>query len=736
MGAGAAGLMLLWGAGCASFERDPSVESLSPAEIVHPDLRDAQELYSSGQFDRALIECVELRQRAPDTPGLDEMRQKCLSALLDQRAKRLLGAQQESRRQVEAETGEQFLLPDTYGLRRYVPVGEPDRIEMDGTMARILERPVSAHLQGANVSALISALSKEHQINLIADQSLATNVAINIEVDDVPLRELLDYVSRNYGVQFYLGRNVIWVTSADPNKAAPLQTRIYRLRHGLQYHGNDWGVAKAPPPGESDLKFVNDKATVLSTEKTYIETVLEKFVPSVTGSIIHLDRNTHTLLVRHTAENLKLISDVVGALDVDPPQVLIEARFVEIGVADLRELGLEWILNSPYVLTEKSYMQDGVWKTAPSVVLRQGNIVNYSPYTSDDSGEFPLGPQGAFGELRSGNPPTADQGLNTTFQGVLTEPMFQAVLHALEISGKGKTLSVPRVTTVNNNPAKLRDGDDLLYYTTFHAQVFSTYDFSGRAYQLTAIVPQGEPKTAELGITLLAVPSVGADRRTISLLLTPTVSELNQYLSYQDSPLTNTYEQIRQVVVKLPIITRREVQTKVIVQSGETVVMGGLIRNVNMDTVHRIPVLGSLPLLGALFRRTDTTEESRNLLIFVTAVVISERGEQLAVKEKSPAPESSLTGASQPPPPSPPAPEPAPAVPPAAPAAESPPAATPPPAPAPAPADPAPEPAAAPAPVPPSPEPAPGTPPAAPAPEPSTPAPVPAPAAPPAAPAG
>ncbi len=233
--------------------------------------------------------------------------------------------------------------------------------------------------------------------------------------------------------------------------------------------------------------------------------------------------------------------------------------------------------------------------------------------------------------LREGNPPTADQGLNLAYRGLLTEPMFNAVLHALEISGKGRTLSVPRVTTLNNNPAKLRDGDDLLYYEEFQAQAFALVDSDNRKYTVTALIPKGTPKTAELGFTLVAVPSVGADNRSISLLLSPTISELLEFISYQEDGLRSeeASNQIRQVVVKLPRIARREVQTKVVVESGETVVMGGLIRTVSQDTVRKVPILGSLPLVGTFFRRTDITEERRNLIIFVTATVISERGESL-----------------------------------------------------------------------------------------------------------
>ena len=107
---------------------------------------------------------------------------------------------------------------------------------------------------------------------------------------------------------------------------------------------------------------------------------------------------------------------------------------------------------------------------------------------------------------------------------------------------------------------------------------------------------------------------------------------------------TNRVDEIQQVVVKLPLISRREIQTKVVVGSGETVVMGGLIDTISQETFHRVPILGSVPVLGKLFQRMDTTEENRNLLVFVTATVLSERGESLyAVGEEIPAAPSSGT---------------------------------------------------------------------------------------------
>lgn len=610
----------------------PAVEDRIPAELKQG-MDEAEELYADGEYEKSLALCVDMTRIDPNNTALIDLRNRCIAALLEQRAMRIEQRDEESGDLMALEAREKSFLPETYGLRRFEDGSDADFADGDSRLYELLEKNVSIHLEDANVGQLIETLSENDGVNMISDKGIASQQAINIDVDDVPLREVLDFISRNYGIEFYLGQNIIWVTKSNPKQSGPLETRIFTLNKGLQLHGNDWPVNKENKSVlGGDLGVVSSKATVLSEGPLYLQQIVEKFVPKVEGSQFHIDLNSHTVLARNTPDNLRLIGRILDSLDQTPLQVLIEARFIEISQANLRELGLDWTLNSPFIVSKEGVYENGTWVRKPKTQVDTGNLVSYTPYASDDSGTFALGPQGAFGLLRDGNPPTADQGLNLTYQGVLTEPMFQAVLHALEISGDGKTLSVPRVTTVNNNPAKLRDGDDLLYYKRFKAQAFSLVDSDNKRYTVTALIPEGDPDLAELGITLVAVPSVGADRKTISLLLTPAISSLDRFVSYQDETgdtISTGSVNVQQVVVKLPVIQRREVQTKVIVESGETVVLGGLIRTVRQDTLHSVPILGSLPLIGNLFDRIDVTEENRNLLIFVTATVINERGESI-----------------------------------------------------------------------------------------------------------
>ncbi len=630
-------VLTLFLTGCMTATKAPSEapmrEVSTPQHELAPVLMEAQQLYDEKRYAAALTSYIEVRRRLPDTPGLEAMRSRILTAIEEERVQQTLRRSKLSEQQMATEAIAKSELPDTYGARRFVRRVLTSHRRPPGPMQKVLETPVTIHLQQASLSGFIAAVAQDSKINIVADAGLGMDKALDIELDEVPLSEVFDYVSRNFDVRFYVGDKLIWATDAKSAKNAPLETRVYQLHKGIQLHDSDWDAAKAAKTSpNSDRISISASATELASQKTYLENIITQFVPVVEGAQLLFDHNTHTIFARNTPDNLELIEDIITTLDVTPPQILIEARFVEVTVADLRELGIDWILGSPLGVTKKSVLIDGQWQRVNKTEVDSGNLVNYSPYTSDGDGTFPLGPQGAFGLLRDGNPATADRGMNMTYRGILTQPMFQAVLHALDVSGKGRTLSVPRLTTLNNNPAKLRHGEDLRFFEEFQAQAFTLLDDNNKRYTVTALIPKGKPSLEEMGITLVAVPSVGADLQTISLLLSPAITSLEGFVSYQERSADNQDDDladIEQIVVKLPIISRREIQTKVVVGSGETVVMGGLVDTVKQETRQSVPFLGAIPLLGKLFQRMDVTEQKRNLLVFVTATVVSERGESV-----------------------------------------------------------------------------------------------------------
>jgi len=570
-------------------------------EMVDTGIEPIVTLYNAGKYEEAMIQLIDLKKKDPSIKGLDDLNTKVEQALIEKKTIIAKKRNESSKKRMGLEVLNAENIPENYGLRTVIQADVEPHTQRSSKMDKIISQSVSMHLTGADLTSIINLLSNTTGVNIIADQNIGQGKKLDINIDDVPLIELLQYVSRNFNVEFYSGENVIWITAKDPKQEnAPLVTRIYKLHKGIQFHTSDWSKTVKQP--EPSLSF---SATEIADTTTYIEDLIKQFVPVVNGSQFYLDKNTQTLYVKNTPDNLKLIEEILTSSDTTPAQVLIEARFIEVNMNELEELGVDWYLNSPLGVTTKKVMKNGQWVEENKMEVAAGSLVNFADLANES------------------------EGLNLSFEGILTQPMFEAVIHALDQTGSAQTLSVPRVTTINNNPAKLRHGKDLLYYQEFEAKAFNLLDNNGNKYSTTAIMPKGKPTLSELGITLVAVPSVGADMNTISLLLTPTISELSSYNYYTGGSTNAKDVSFGQVEVKLPTIERREIQTKVVVDSGETVVMGGLITSVIVKNTKKIPILGDIPILGKLFQSKSSTEVRKNLIIFVTATVLSSRGENV-----------------------------------------------------------------------------------------------------------
>ncbi|MFA6815773.1 MAG: hypothetical protein WCS73_05710, partial [Lentisphaeria bacterium] len=200
------------------------------------------------------------------------------------------------------------------------------------------------------------------------------------------------------------------------------------------------------------------------------------------------------------------------------------------------------------------------------------------------------------------------------------------------------TLSIPRVTVLNNRTARLRKGMKYYYFEEYDVESMDNGD-SNTSYVL---VPSGSPTELLTGITFEVKVNVGNDGQTILLGLKPELVKLDGWESYtttssddddssSDSSTDTSSDSSSLSQVKLPRVYEQTVSTSVGVLSGETVVLGGMVDNRSSKTVNKIPFFGDLPLIGFFFRHTEITSVPINLLIFVTANVVSERGEYLKV---------------------------------------------------------------------------------------------------------
>jgi type II secretory pathway component GspD/PulD (secretin) len=580
--------------GCTTTH-DPAIDATET--MAMPQLAKAEGLLKKGDYTGAMLECVDLAQENPDLAGLESLQRRIMAKLEDQRASRAKARESVTVKRMATDLTRQKDLPDTYGLRRNI-IGQFGSLRTPGNaMQKALQKKVTVHLDNVDLTNFILTMGASEKVNIVAD-NLASDRTVTIHADQVPLSEILDYVSRNLGITFFIGENIIWATPQTQDQPGiPMATRMYRLRKGID--------------GKLEAGTGTQQAES-AEENVPIELAILRFVDQPDGADLLFDKKSHALIVKNTVENLAKVEDIIETMDVCPPQILIEARFVSTGVTDLRELGIDWVLNSPYVVMES----EGRSRTQ----INQGGTVGFT------------------------QPANAAQGLNVSYEGILTDPMFKATIHALDKTGRARTLSVPKVTTINNRVASIRVGEDFRYYDEYDIQSTPSQvtGNAGNTVYSSILVPVGSPKLEELGIELKVRPSVGSDMSSITLQLLPEISEFVRYETYQvgtgnnnnnqnanDTTSTSTSTNNGMSTVKLPIFRRSKIETEVIVQSGETVVMGGLITSTEGKRKEKVPFLSSIPLLGLLFQNDVTDTEQKNLLIFVTATIISERGENL-----------------------------------------------------------------------------------------------------------
>jgi general secretion pathway protein D len=228
--------------------------------------------------------------------------------------------------------------------------------------------------------------------------------------------------------------------------------------------------------------------------------------------------------------------------------------------------------------------------------------------------------------------------------GVFTDPQFQVVIRALNQKKGVDLLSAPKVTTKSGQRAIIEVVREFRYPTTFTPpQVPSISSSSSTVVNgvvpvvVTPTTPQNW-ETRNTGVTLEVEPVVGGDATTIDLNLVPQVVEFEGFINY-GSPInavgvntiagvisTSAPVLLTDNVINQPVFSTRKVTTSVSVYDGQTVVLGGLMREDVQKTEDKTPIVGDIPLVGRLFRTNVDQHIKRNLVIFVTARVVTPSG--------------------------------------------------------------------------------------------------------------
>jgi len=454
-----------------------------------------------------------------------------------------------------------------------------------------LKIPISVDFKDVELDYVLSFLSDATGVNIVPSSEIDTaQKKVTIRIKDMPLEDALRYILKSQELVYRIEEDAVWVATKEEMDNEKIDTRVYFLNQGIGKF-SEFSAATSTSSGESSE--ASSKASTSSGEVKTVKNILENAVDWPKDSKLTLDERTGALIISNTPSNLEAIENLLYNLDITPVQVLIEARFLEVKVSDIDDLGVEWKLDSAWGVKVNNARQ-------PIHGFASSSGVNFSDF--DEA--------------------TKDQGFNLTYQGILSHPQFHAVMHALQQKENVKTLSAPRITTLNNQTATIEVVEEYIYPTRYEVSLVQ-YDINGdgdfddAGETEWANIPQ-DFVTRDVGILLHVKPSVGSDKKSITLALTPEVSE------YTDS----NYEYSGSVTI--PSFKTRNLSTSVIVNNGQTVVMGGLIKETNTKVKTKVPLLGDLPLVGGLFRKSTDFKERRNLLIFVTASIMDNKADQVA----------------------------------------------------------------------------------------------------------
>jgi general secretion pathway protein D len=240
--------------------------------------------------------------------------------------------------------------------------------------------------------------------------------------------------------------------------------------------------------------------------------------------------------------------------------------------------------------------------------------------------------------------------------GVFTNPQFQMVIRALSQQKGVDLMSAPKVTTKSGIKATIKVIREFPYPTAFNppqvpppttgSQSSSTTPASGIVVTSGAVTPStpSEFEKRDLGVSLEVEPQVGADNYTIDLSLSPEVVEFDGFVNYGSSINGPRYNPasiaagnpsgivpfvITPNVINQPIFSVRKVTTSVSIWDGQTVALGGLIREDVQKVNDKVPILGDIPLAGRLFRSNVDQKIKKNLIVFVTARLMNAEGQPL-----------------------------------------------------------------------------------------------------------
>lgn len=436
-------------------------------------------------------------------------------------------------------------------------------------------KKISLDFQDIEVRRVLQLLADFTSINMVAADSVQGNITLRLK--DVPWDQALDIILKTKNLDKRRNGSVIWIAPvtelikaeedeakaiAQSVKLAPIQTEYIQLNYAK--------VAEV-------LKLLQDsrnpKGAQANNTNNTDSLALESLL-SLRGSAV-ADTRTNTLIINDTANNIDKIRKMIDLLDISVKQVMVEARIVRATTDFTKEMGVKWGILSQGITKNNDLLVGG------------SNQTLWDLKTPDSNGKYTIT-----------RPDNLNVDLGVTTAGAskiafglisMSDFMLDLELSALQADGYGEVISTPKVMTADKQKAKVASGQQIPYQSTQTA--------GGSAVATT------EFKDALL-----------------SLDVTPSITPEGKV----QMQLNVTSDSAGQIVNGNVAINKNEINTNVLVDDGETVVLGGIFEQETKNSQTKVPFLGDIPYLGRLFRKDVKSDNKRELLIFVTPRIVND----------------------------------------------------------------------------------------------------------------
>jgi general secretion pathway protein D len=515
------------------------------------------------------------------------------------------------------------------GVIEAKPAGEAATYRPSPLMAKLnaIVLP-SVNFSGMELSRVVNTLSVISEefdrtggtpkgVNIVLlDQSNA-NPTVNITLRNLTLKRVLDFITGSVGYQYEVQADAVVVRPGGEQSA--LETRFFPVSRSTVLRMTGKGAASAAVNVESEGHAI----------RSFLQLAGVSF-EGVAGSTLAFDGSQ--LIATQTPRNLERIRNILTRYNA-VRQVEIEAKFMEVQQGALDELGVQWNLATKatqHNAAQATYTTGGINRTLADAFRNSTTSQEISISGTGqpaDGLNIPTPAPTIPGGVLVG----AGAGSLANITGIVGEFDVQAVIRALSQKSGTELLSAPKLTVLSGNPATITVAQELRYPQSY-GQIQShvgTSSLSGGAagVSITSGTPQ-EFTARNVGVELKVTPTVEEDDYSVSLDLNPKVTEFEGFVEYGGPSVAISGGTTVTVPPGFyqPIFAVREVTTKVTIWDGATLVMGGLTREDVKKVSDKVPVLGSLPVVGRLFRSQGESTQKRNLLIFVTANLVSPGG--------------------------------------------------------------------------------------------------------------